>query len=87
MQNSLANFYIGDLIKKFHDLLNETEHKLENHEDFQSLVDFEPFKMALELMEFNRKKIPLKKKFEDTDKFLNTYIKNIYKIIEKCSVE
>jgi len=81
----LADFYIGDLIKKFHEVLNQANEELKQEEMHHSLENYEPYKLALELIKFNRTKIPLRKKFEDTDKVFMTYIKNVEKIIEQMN--
>lgn len=80
---AVAEFYVGDIIKRFHEVLNHANGELQKEEMYNSLENYEPYKLALELIKFNRTKIPLRKKLEDTDKVLTTYIKNVEKIIEQ----
>jgi hypothetical protein len=81
----LDSFYIGDMVKKFHDSLNELEDILTINESFLSLKDEESYQIFLELIKYNRIKIPLKRKFEDTRNFFSTYCNNVRKIIKQIN--
>jgi hypothetical protein len=78
--NIVDSFYIGDIIKLFHKALSEFQITLKDSNKFGILQDFEPYCLLLELIHYNRIKVPLKKKFEDTKNILEKYLHDLKKI-------